>query len=179
PIIALIWAINTLGSANLRVYTFTNGFIRARGRKGEVVRWDQIQAIWEKVRQSRYGTHFTYTVQRSDNQIFKQGSPLQNSRDMGLSMMREVLKLQLPAAKAAYDAGQTLSFGKITVNQQGLNNGKELVPWNHVSRMAVQRGNAIIEKDGHPINWSSVKSAEVPNLSVLLALVKYVVQGQK
>jgi len=179
PIIAIIWAINTLGSANLRVYIFTTGFIRAKGRKGEVVRWDQVQAIWEKVTRSRYSTSFTYTVQRADGQTFKQGSPLQNSRDMGLRMMREISKLHLPAAQAAYRAGQTLSFGRITVNQQGLSNGKVIVPWNQLSNVAVQSGKVYIEKDGYRLNWSPVRSAEVPNLSVLIALVKSIVQGQK
>ena len=31
PIIAIIWAISALRSCNLRVYVFTNGFIRAPG----------------------------------------------------------------------------------------------------------------------------------------------------
>jgi hypothetical protein len=179
PIIAIIWAISALRSCNLRVYVFTNGFIRARGRKGDAVRWDQVQAIWEKVKQSRSGGTLTYTVQRNDGQVFVQGSPLQNSRDMGLRMMREVTKLHLPAAKAAYNAGQTLSFGKVNVNMQGLNNGKELVPWDQIGRVTTKQGNVCIEKNGQQITWSSVKSAEVPNLSVLVALANYVVQGQK
>jgi hypothetical protein len=179
PIIAIIWAINTLRYCNLRVYVFTNGFIRARGRNGDVVRWDQVQAIWEKVRQSRSGGVFTYTVQRNDGQVFVQGSPLRNSRDMGLRMMREITSIHLPAAQAAYNAGQTLSFGKVNVNMQGLNNGKELVPWDQIGRLTTKQGKLCIEKNGQQITWSSVKSAEVPNLSVLMALVNYVVQGQK
>lgn len=179
PILAIIWAITTLRSSNLRVYIFTSGFIRARGRKGEAVCWDQIQAIWEKVKQTGYGTRFSYTVQRVDGQVFKQGSPLQNSRDMGLRMMSEISKLHLPAAMAAYHAGQMLSFGRITVNMQGLNNGKEFVPWSQVGRVAVQHGNVYIEKNGRRVKWSPVKSAEVPNLSVLIALAKSVAQEQK
>ncbi|HLI70608.1 MAG TPA: DUF6585 family protein [Ktedonobacteraceae bacterium] len=179
PIIAIIWAIGTLSYCNLRVYIFTNGFIRARGVKGDVVRWDQVQAIWERVRQSRSGGTFIYNVQRNDGRVFVLGSPLQNSRDMGLRMMREITRLHLPAAQAAYNAGQTLSFGKVNVNAQGLNNGKELVPWDQIGRLTTKQGKLCIEKNGRQIVWSSVKSSEVPNLSVLIALVNYVVQGQR
>ena len=72
-----------------------------------------------------------------------------------------------------------LSFGKANVNMQGLNNGKELVPWDQIARIATEQGNLCTEKNGQQIVWSSVKSAEIPNLSVLIALADYVVQGQK
>lgn len=177
PIIAIIWAIGTLGSANLRIYIYTYGFIHARGQNGEVVRWDQVQAIWERVTRSRSSVNFTYTVQRADGKVFKQGSPLQNSRDMGVRMMSEITKQHLPAAKAAYQAGQVIPFGKITVGPQGLSNGKEFMPWERISRMGVQNGNVYLEKDGFHVNWSPVKAAEIPNLSVLIALTKSIAQG--
>jgi hypothetical protein len=179
PILIIVWAINSLMHCNLRVYLFTNGFIRARGRQGDVVRWDQAVAIWEKVTSSRYSNTFTYTVQRADGTIFKQGSPLVNSRDMGVRMMRAITQIHLPAAKAAYNTGQTLTFGPVNVNMQGLNNGKELIPWDQIGKITLQQGTVCIEKEGRVIKWAGVKSADVPNLSVLIALVNYVVQGQK
>ena len=179
PIIALIWAITTLRSANLRVYIFTNGFIRARGRRGVAIRWEQIQTIWESVKHSAYGTIYTYTVRCADGRVFKQGSPLQNRRDMGILMMRQVVKLQLPVAKAAYDAGQTLSFGSITVNMQGLGTGGQIVPWSQIDRVTSQNGIVFPEKQGRRINWPAARSAEVPNLAVLLALARSILQEQK
>lgn len=181
PILILVWGIYTLINSNLRVYVFTNGFINAKGRRSEVIRWDQIQAIWEKVTRSSYGNTltYTYTVQRNDGQTFRQGSPLQNSRDMGLSMMREVVKVQLPLVKAAYGAGQVLAFGPIKVDMQGLNNGKEMVPWQQISRLAVKNGVVSLEQNGRQLKWSTVKAADVPNLSVLISLVNFVVQEQK
>jgi hypothetical protein len=140
------------------------------------VRWDQVKAIWEDAKQGRSSGTFTYTVQRNDGKILKQGNPLQNSKDMGVQMMREIIKIHLPLAKAAYDAGQTLSFGKINVDRQGLNNGKEMVPWSQIGRVTTQQGIVCIEKDGRVIKWSSVKSAEVPNLAVLMTLVSHIVQ---
>ncbi len=179
PILAIIWAVNSLRACNLRVYIFTNGFIHARGKSGEAVRWDQIQAIWEKVTRSRYSNTFLYTVQRSDGKVFRQGSPLVNCRDMGVRMMREVTKVHLPAAKAAYNAGQTLTFGPVNVTMQGLNNGKEMVPWDQIGRITLQQGKLGFEKEGRTLTLSSVKTADIPNLSVLIALVNSVVQGQK
>ncbi|MEO7020112.1 MAG: DUF6585 family protein [Ktedonobacteraceae bacterium] len=180
PFAILFWAIYTLASCNLRVYVFTNGFINARGRRGEVIRWDQIQAIWEKVVKSGYGSGntLTYTVQRNDGKVFKQGSPLQKSRDMGMSMMREVVKIHLPLVKAAYHAGQAISFGPINVSMQGLHNGKEMVPWNQIGSLVLKQGTVVVEQNGRQLKWSTVRSGDVPNLSVLISLVNYVVKGQ-
>ncbi len=179
PIIVIIWAIGALGSSNLRVYLFTNGFIAARGKNGDVFRWDQIQAVWEKVTSSRSGNVFTYTVQRNDGKTSKMGSQLMKVRDLGVQIMREVTRIQLPLAKAAYNGGQVLSFGKVNVNLQGVNNGKELVPWDQIGSMTVTQGKIFIVKDGRQLKWSTVKAADVPNLPVLLALVNQIAQGQK
>jgi len=130
------------------------------------------------VTRNRYGTSFTYTVQRNDGKIIQQGTPLVNSRDMGIHIMREMTKIHLPQAKMAYEAGQTLTFGKINVNMQGINNGRELVPWNQIGRLTTNNGIINIEKDGRVLKWSSVKAADIPNLSVLIALVNYIVRGQ-
>lgn len=184
PVIAIVWAANALFNFNLRVYLFANGFIRTRGQRGEAVRWDQVQAIWEKVTQTYYTrtlmyTAHMYTVQRSDGKVLKQGRGLQNSRDMGLRMMREIRKVLLPTVRTAYEAGQTLSFGPISVNMQGLSRGKELIPWSEVGSITLKQGTVCVEKNGRQLRWSSpVKAADVPNLSVLIALVNHVVQGQ-
>lgn len=182
PFLILAWGIYTLASCNLRVYIFTNGFINARGRQGEVIRWDQVQAIWQKItRNSSYRGNsliYVYTVQRNDGKIFKQGSPLQQSDDMGQRMMREVTKVHLPLAKAAYSAGQRLSFGPIQVDMQGLSNGKETVAWPQIGRLALSNGNVTVEQRGHQYQWSPVKAADVPNLSVLISLVNSIAQGQ-
>lgn len=183
PFLILAWAIYALASCNLRVYVFTSGFIRAKGRQGEVIRWDQIQAIWESVTRSSYSYRntltYTYTVQRNDGKIFKQGSPLQKSDAMGASIKREVVKIHLPLAKAAFQAGQTLSFGSINVDSQGVNNGKEMIPWNQIVRLSISQGKVVVEQSGLQLRWTAVKSAEVPNLSVLISLVNFVVQGQR
>lgn len=179
PIIALIWAINPLRNANLRVYIFTNGFIRARGRRGIAIRWEQIQTLWESVKHSAYGTRYTYTVHCTDGRVLKQGSPLLNCQDLGLRVMREVIKRQFPVAKATYNAGQALSFGSITVSTQGLGTGGQIVPWSQIDRVTSQNGIVFPEKQGQRINWPAVKSAEVPNLPVLLALVRSILQEQK
>jgi len=179
PIFILVWAAGALNGITLRAYAFTNGLISARGRQSEIARWDQVQAVWEKAVRKRNGVALTYTVQRSDGNVFKFGWPLLQVRDLGKRLMTEVVKLHLPGVKAAYDAGQPLTFGPINVDRQGLNNGKEMVPWSQIGNLTTNQGRLVIEKGGQRLNWSSAASESVPNLSVLIALVRYVVQTQK
>src|SRR6266700_3199329 len=46
-----LWlAINALLYYGLHVYTFTEGLVRVKGNTTDVIRWDQIKTIWNKVK---------------------------------------------------------------------------------------------------------------------------------
>lgn len=181
PILALIWMFTTLPYANLRVYTFSQGIVHAKGNALEVVRWDQIEAVWERLIRSRGRTQSVlYTVRRGgDGKTFTYGSQLQQNTVLGQTIQQEVVRIQLPRAIPAFQAGQNIAFGPVNANQQGLNNGREMVPWNQVGSIIVREGIICIEQGGRLIRWNAVKSSTVPNLAVLQALVNYVVNGPR
>jgi len=178
PIVAIIYAIYGLLTFNLKVYVFTYGFVGAKGSAIDVVRWDQIEAVWERIMRSRYGLRYTYTVRRGDGKIFKYGNVLKGIANLGSTIQQEVTRIQLPRAIAAFKAGQQIPFGPINVAMQGVNNGKEIIPWNQIGSITIKRGVLAAQIGGRFLRWSSVKARNVPNLGVLIGLVDYVVRGQ-
>ncbi len=72
-----LWlAINALLYYGLHVYTFTEGLVRVKGNTSDVIRWDQIKTIWQKVNKRylgsfQFGTTHVYTVQRDDGKKFR------------------------------------------------------------------------------------------------------------
>ena len=83
----------------------------------------------------------------------------------------EAFKHLMPRAIESYSAGGTLHFGKLSINQAGIDNGKEVVPWAQVKSVQVSNGFIVIKKDGKWLNWANVAVAQTPNFFVFLALV--------
>ncbi|HEX4206034.1 MAG TPA: DUF6585 family protein [Ktedonobacteraceae bacterium] len=180
PIVALIWMFSALPYANLRVYTFAQGLVHARGQAIDAVRWDQIEAVWAKATRSRNSIQYIYTVRRGgDGKTFTYRNHLQQVRNLGATIQQRLVQAQMPRVIPAYNAGQNIAFGAVNVNMQGLNNGKEMVPWSEVGSIVNREGTLNIEKDGRLLPWKAIKVANVPNFAVLQALVQYVVKGPR
>ena len=179
PFIIIGYGIYGLIHSNERVYAFGNGFIYAKGRRLVPVRWDQVGSVWRKISQGRSGTSFVYTVCRNDGQMLKFGSPLRNVNVLGNELQEQVNRLQLPRAIAAYYAGQPVTFGVVRVDGQGINNGKELIPWDQIGCIRLPQEVIAVEKNGRLLKWPSVKGADVPNLVVFIRLVEHIVKGQQ
>lgn len=181
PIIALIWMFSALPYANLRAYTFSQGLIHAKGSAIDVIRWDQIEAVWEKATRTRRSNNVSliYIVRRAgDGKTFRYSSQLQQVAMLGQTIQQELVRAQMPRVIPAYNAEQDIAFGPIHVNTQGLNNGREMVPWTQVGSVVVREGVVNIEQGGRMLPWKSIRADSIPNLAVLRALVNYVVQGQ-
>jgi hypothetical protein len=84
-----------------------------------------------------------------------------------------VTKTLLPQVVAAYNAGQTITFGPLSVNRQGLTNilGK-LLPWSEITGIDTQSGYIAVRQAGKWLKWSNQPVARIPNAFVFLALVK-------
>jgi hypothetical protein len=164
---------------NLKAYVFTEGLIRARGSQVDVMRWEHIEAVWEKIVQYRYRgiiplyKDYTYTVRRGDGAQFKFNSALKDNKLLGEAIQQEVTRRLLPQAIASYDSGSPVSFGPLTVSVQGVGKGPLLVPWNQVGQINFRRGWMSIRKQGSLLSTCSTRAATIPNLQVFLQLVEH------
>ena len=178
PLMVAFWAVRALRTFNVRCYVFKNGFIYARGRKYRVVRWDQIVAVFQKHAAGRYSSSHTYTVRVQEGREIQIGDAVNRVIDLGATIQREVTKLLLPRAIASYKNGETLSFGKVNVNIQGVNNGKEMIPWDQIDAIEVRSGLIVVQKYGRVMKWSTVREHETPNVYILQNLVDYAVKNR-
>jgi hypothetical protein len=179
-----LWlAVNALRYYGLRVYVFTEGLVQVKGHKSTVVRWDQVKTMWQKVNvrfiSSFYiGTVHAYTLQRDDGKKFTFNDGLRNVQVLGGTLIQEVNSRLLPDVIAKYNAGEHVTFGKLGVSIHGINIGEEIVLWNQVKGVKVEKGALAIYKDGEQLNWPTVKAAKIPNFPLFLALVDYVLKSR-
>jgi hypothetical protein len=174
PILMIVYCIRALTAYNLRVYLFQNGFVYSKGSQSEVIRWDQVRTVWQRVLSSRYGrVSYRYTIERLDGTTFRVDTMLKNASMLGQNIQQEVTRVHMPQAIAAYNAGNALPFGPFSVNLQGFRKGNEVLPWNQVQGLLFKKGNILVKVVGSSRNGASARISSIPNCLVFIKLVDY------
>lgn len=167
-----------------RVYVCADGFAFIRGNKTDAFRWDQIESMWQMI-VKRYtngiytGTYHKYTVRRKDGVQVVFNDRFANVEDLGNAISRAITNLLFPQVVAAYNAGQTITFGDLSISLQGVSNGRELLPWSQIKEMGVKQGVVTVRKEGKWLSWSTIRASQVPNIFVFMALVNYVLKNRQ
>jgi len=136
------------------------------------------------VKTSSYGiqtaTTHRYTLRRSDGATFKFNDNIDHVEALGNTIAAETARTLWPRYLAAYQAGHTLAFGKISLNQHGVNNGKEWLPWSQLREIQITRGYLSLKKEGDKQgNWRVIQAADIPNVDVFMALVNGIQSGKR
>lgn len=71
---------------------------------------------------------------------------------------------------AALKRGETLEYGKVKVNQEGLHEGRKSIGWNEIAEWAVEQGTLMIEKVDQK-RRQQFQINNVMNGTVLVALI--------
>ena len=164
---------------NVKAYVFSEGLIRAKGSQVDVMRWEHVEAVWERVIQYRYRgliplyKTYNYTLRRNDGAQFKFSSALKSAKLLGEAIQQEVTRRQLPKAIATYDSGAPANFGTLSVSTQGINKGAVLTPWNQIGQVNFRNGWLIVHKQGSLFAASRTRASSIPNLQVFLQLVEH------
>ncbi len=164
------------------VYICAYGFLFIKNEKIEVVRWEDIEAVWQRVTKHYTngvyaGTSHKYTVRRKDGLVIVLNDRFKQVEKMGNEIIEQSKQHMLPSYLAAYQAGQTVLFGPLSINQQGANNGKELLPWPQVKGITIQKGVLTITREGNILSWYTKPTSQIPNLAVLMGLLQIAFKG--
>jgi hypothetical protein len=90
-----------------------------------------------------------------------------------------ITNAQLPKAIEAFNAGQAISFGPLTVNSAGVKKYNKLLAWNAIG--SAQAGQAVVtvtKKGFLPLPALVTPVTKVPNYCLFAALVDHVAQGR-
>lgn len=181
-----VWTImDTVLSRDIHVYSCPGGLLYQHSGKTEAIRWDQVESFWRRVVKTYSsgiytGTTHRYKLRRADGAIFTFNDNIHNVVALGNTIASETTRALWPRYMAAYQAGQTLFFGKISLNQQGASKGKQVLPWSQVKELQVSRGGYLsLKKEGNrQRNWLATPASEIPNVEVFMALVNYILSSR-
>jgi hypothetical protein len=166
------------------IQVFEQGFSYIKAGAEQIVRWDAIESIRHQAVRVRVnfipiGTAHTYTIKTNRGETIKLTGSIGRVAKLGALIQAEAFKHLMPRAIENYQAGGTLHFGKLSVNQSGIGNGKEVVPWAQVKSVQVSNGSISVKKEGKWLNWANVAVAQTPNVFVFLALVDWILGAKR
>lgn len=190
PIFAVAYGIFGLLNCNLRVYDFEHGLLRSKGSQMNVIRWDQVASVWQESKVSSSGylvggvlgallfsgrNRHIFKVSLHDGATFTfSNSNISQIENLGQIIQQEVAQIHMPLAIAAYDSGNIIPFGPLSVSRQGISNQKgATLPWSQVNGVTVNMNVVTIMQNERVQKWVSAPTAKVPNLGVLTALIDY------
>lgn len=161
---------------------FEQGFVLARAGKTMAARWEDIASVTAQVVRIRYygipvWTSHKYTVALANGESFRINNGFGKVGNLGDAMQRMSANALLPRAIASYNSGAALPFGKLSVSQAGISNGKETLPWSDLERVTFGNGLLLVMRKGKRLRWAYTPVRSTPNIYVLVGLVNYVQRG--
>jgi hypothetical protein len=197
PLAILLALIVKLIVRSWRAYICIDGLL-VKKRQVAAFHWSQIEALWQKPQENeivRYGLrvfrpgsdHCDIIIRGHDGrEVLLERHLWRHFADLHILLDYQIRTHLLPRTLMALNAGESLTFGQIQVDQNGVRlleqSGQvsDPVPWERIEDMKIQRRDSpsycvVIEQhDQTRVSWSL---PAVANASVLLA-IKDLMVGQ-
>ncbi|GAC1377098.1 MAG: hypothetical protein NVS2B12_36750 [Ktedonobacteraceae bacterium] len=134
----------------------------------KIIRWDQITSI-------HMGKGFASIV-CNNGTVLKLYTTWANSGAAQHLIHAKAFRYLLARARATYQSGGPVYFGRFTVSQRGIYNGKQLFPWAQLrSCEYIDAGLALISKDDLCLDLTYL--SQLPNATVFVELINSVLEG--
>jgi hypothetical protein len=167
--------------ASTRVYLYEGGVVGANntGLIG-VFRWDTVQAHQYVTFASTYARHYGRTSAPNVTLVDPRGARLKVTNTfVGVNLFaqtvqQQVTRAQLPAALAALEAGETLRFGPLSLNREGIDTKREgLIAWRRIRRIEPVSINLLIRAEGTKAKaGAAFMQKKVPNYGILSEIAR-------
>jgi hypothetical protein len=162
-----------------RLTIYENGFEYSTATENRLVRWSDIVSVWQKIlTRGANGpvTQTNYTLLLKDStKLVLDNERFKDALGLGKTIQHEVTRCLMPEYVRTLNAGGTAQFGKLSMTNQAISNGKESIPWAEVKEVRVRNGVIAIWREDKWLTWSSILASEVPNMFVFLSLVDQIV----
>ena len=163
------------------IEVYERGVVRIQGKQVKITCWDDIDAVWQRITRHYHngmytGTTHVYTILAKNGERFSVSHIYKDIEALGQIIQSEVTKRLLPPFVRAYQTGQTVNFGKLSLNTQGLIHKNKQLSWSEIKDLKIERGFISVKQEGGRwFNWATVGADSIPNLFVFLALVDSIV----
>lgn len=167
-----------------KVTVYPDGYVDEFRGKTSVVRWTEIKTVLQKiVRYYGYvgpiGANYAYVVTLMDGRTLTYANPLPDIAGFGDILQKAVTQIQLPKVITAVDAGEAVSFGRLTLMRDGIKFQGILYMWDMIDKVFLNAGLINVRLKGANLatGWPTQKVHDTPNVFVFLGLVSHYFGG--
>lgn len=166
--------IRDLSLHRLRILICTGGLVWRRGKKLQVVRWEEVESVID----GNTALEAVCTIRKIDGTALICLIDRSQTKELGTAVARATEPYLLPRALESYRSGTSVHFGKlISIGQDGIHNKRKFLPWNHYSGYFMEENVlTILQRDGE--FWTDAPLPKIPNLHVLTGLLDTIRQSQ-
>jgi len=155
------------------------GITWRKGSKLWVYRWDEIKNIF--ITSIRYGImEFIWANKIEVVLYLQEGSRIKINRAFeNIGMLVDTIKhyvypIMVDKIRIAFNQGEPMHFGPITLTSQGVLNGRKTLRWEDIGKIELQRGRLnlqpIDQKHGTKL---SVSAHKIPNIDLCLQILHH------
>jgi hypothetical protein len=167
-----------LAERGRHVHVHEHGLVRRKGVERELVLWDEVRAVFQEITRHTVngvpaGTSHSYKVRCRDGRELVFGDDLVGVASLGEQLQRATTQRLLPGAVEAFDRGEIVEFGDVSVSAKGVRlRTSRLLAWSSVRLLDVEEG--YLTFDGPGGNGPDrLEVSRIPNLMMFLALVEH------
>jgi len=175
--LAIYMIFRVFQAANQLVCLFQQGIVIDKSHQVQPFPWSQVAEVRQSITRTYsngvyVGTTYIFTLRRADGYQVKLGNLTQGIAELGPAIAQGITRELVPRAFQSIQAGQTLLFAPFSVNQQGINNGREWLPWSQVQAINMKQGRVTVMRVGMSRTWGAAMIAKIPNCLVFLAVAE-------
>ena len=168
----------------MRVLAFEEGMAYQIGDGVEVLRWNEIvkirQCVVRDLRRALFFGEFHLILGLQDgSQVEFDDIVVPRVRRLTAVIQQQTLKHLLNAAFRAWEAGEEVSFGSISVTRKGIVSSRRTLPWGKVNKSHAARGRLTIWAKGRWRPWLRTPVTRLENPFALVLLVNLQVARHK
>jgi hypothetical protein len=153
-----------------------NGLLVERGGKRNAATWDEIATVTEKVEKIHVNgqyiyDRYLYTIEKRGGETFTLSNMVSGVDRIGREIKDKTFALMYPQITQALERGEKVSFGKVLLDANGLEESGARFLWTQLASVKVKDG--VIEvKDRGGKAVMSGQYGTTPNAHLLLALLE-------
>ncbi len=151
------------------VVEYQDGFAALVGAHVRVFPWTEITSITSDVTVEKGGSMPIYKVSQKSGETVVLNMRISEVNKVIGTVKQHVHAVLLPPMQTAYDGGETLTFGAVTVNREEIASAGRRIAWSAVNSVLIERGVLVIKpKAGEGLE---VRVSRIPNVEQLAALI--------
>ncbi len=169
-----MWNVARLRAGARVVVIYPMGFAARVGEAVSVWPWGEITATFTKDRmisgkRSFHHEHRLDVSKASGETVVLLGDHFDDASALAKRIKSKTSAALLSPLQKAYDAGQPVTFGPVTVSKEAIESGNRRLAWGQVANVVVKDGRLVATpRDGRPLK---VRTSQIPNVELLGVLI--------